>query len=304
MIKKIITVTLMLFLLILTGCYNNTTSNSIKNEKVVAEELISTERSNKSNTSTSDNTKNENVITEDLSKYFDGYEGSFVLFDKNKSEYIIYNQQKSEKRVSPCSTFKIINSLIGLESKVLENENTTFKWTGKKYPIESWNKDQTLKSAVANSVVWYFAILSTQIGEERMQDYLNKFDYGNKDISGGLTKFWLQSSLKISPREQVDMLRKFYDYQLPATKRNIDIAKDVITLSNEGSTKLSGKTGSGGKSLNDKYINGWFVGYVEKDKYVYIFATNIEAVASSNKSAGGKEAKEITLKILKDKKLY
>lgn len=247
----------------------------------------------------------EKVLNEDLSKYFTGYEGSFVLFDKNKNEYTIFNQSKSQKQVPPCSTFKIINSLIGLETKILKDENTSFKWDGTDYSIESWNKDQTLKSAVSNSVVWYFQILASKIGEDKMQDYINKVNYGNKDISGGITKFWLQSSLKISPIEQVDILRKFYDYQLPFSKRNIDIVKDVIVLTTENGIKLSGKTGSGSKPENNapesKYINGWFVGYIEKNEDVYFFATNIEANETAEKSAGGQEAKEITLKILKDK---
>lgn len=247
----------------------------------------------------------EKVLNEDLSKYFTGYEGSFVLFDKNKNEYTVFNQPKSQKQVPPCSTFKIINSLIGLETKVLEDENTSFKWDGTDYSIESWNKDQTLKSAVSNSVVWYFQILASKIGEDKMQDYINKTNYGNKDISGGITKFWLQSSLKTSPIEQVNILRKFYDYQLPFSKRNIDIVKNVIVLTTENGIKLSGKTGSGSKPNNNtpesKYISGWFVGYIEKNKDVYFFATNIEANETTEKSAGGQEAKEIALKILKDK---
>lgn len=246
----------------------------------------------------------EKVSIEDLSNYFTGYEGCFVLFDKNKEEYAIFNQEKSQKQVPPCSSFKIVNSLIGLETKVVEDENTTFKWDGTKYPIESWNKDHTLETAISNSVVWYYQKLASQVGEEKMQDYLNKINYGNRDISGGITKFWLQSSLKISPREQVDILRKFYDYQLPFSKRNIDIVKKIIVLSEDNGAKLSGKTGSGSKPDSDKYINGWFVGYVEKDMDVYIFATNIEANGTSDKNAGGQEAKEITLKILKDKSLF
>jgi bla regulator protein BlaR1 len=280
-----------------TGCSNNTNniSTEIKNKEAVYSTPSST---NQKVPQTA-----EKVIEEDLSSYFTGYEGCFVLFDKNKNEYTVYNQPKSKKQVSPCSTFKIASSLIGLEAKVLKDENTTFKWDGMKYPIESWNKDQTLKSAVSDSVVWYFRELASQVGEEKMQDHLNKFDYGNKDISGGLTKFWLQSSLKISPMEQVNFLRRFYDYQLPVSKKNVDIVKEVITLSDEGGVKLSGKTGSGGSSLN-KYINGWFVGYVEMKKNVYIFATNIEADGSSDKSAGGQQAKEITINILKDKNVF
>lgn len=243
------------------------------------------------------------IIEEDLSEFFTGYEGCFVLFNKDQNEYTIYNRDKSSKQVSPCSTYKIIHSLIGLETNVLTDENTVFKWDGTKHQIQSWNQDQTLGSAVANSVVWYFQLLASQIGEARMQDYLDKYDYGNRDISGGLTKFWLQSTLKISPIEQVELLKKLYNYQLPASKKNIDIVKKIITLSDENGIKLSGKTGSGGSKTNSTYVNGWFVGYVEKENNVYFFATNIEANGDNEKNAGGAEAKEITLKILHDKKI-
>jgi beta-lactamase class D len=246
----------------------------------------------------------EKTINEKLDKYFAGYDGCFVLFNKNKNEYIIYNEAKSKKQISPCSTFKIICSLIGLETNVLQDENTAFKWDGTKYPFDHWNKDQTLSTAVSNSVVWYFMKLAAQVGKEKMQHYLDIFGYGNKDISGGLTRFWLQSSLKISPKEQVEILRKLCDYQLPASKRNIDIVKNVITLSNENGIKLSGKTGSGISSLNNGYTNGWFSGYVENNSNVYFFAANIEAYDAAGKNAGGAEAKEITLKILKDRKIY
>ncbi|MBC8059774.1 MAG: class D beta-lactamase, partial [Clostridiaceae bacterium] len=230
----------LLFAFVLTsmiGCSNVIKESSVKNSSNPSTELKES------------NEVIEKVINEELDKYFTGFDGCFVLFDQNKGEYSIYNEAKSKKEISPCSTFKIVNSLIGLETNILQGESTTFKWDGTKYQIESWNKDQTLKSAVSNSVVWYFQKVSSQVGKEKMQEYINKFNYGNKDISGGLTNFWLQSSLKISPKEQVDMLRKFYEYQLPASKANIDIVKNVITLSNENGIKLSGKTGSGGSLL-------------------------------------------------------
>ncbi|HEX9061077.1 MAG TPA: class D beta-lactamase [Clostridia bacterium] len=258
--------------------------------------LVSGCSSNKAAVSKSDKT-----VSEDLSKYFTGYDGCFVLYDKAKNEYTIYNESKSKKQVPPCSSFKIVNSLIGLETKVVEDENTVFKWDGTKYPIESWNRDHTLKSAVSNSVVWYFQRLASQVGKERMQEYIDRVNYGNRDISGGITEFWLQSSLKISPMEQVGILKQFYDYKLPFSKRNIDIVKSIILLSDENGVKLSGKTGSGPIHGSDKYVNGWFVGYVERGQNVYIFATNIEANDKIGKNAGGNEAKEITLKILKDK---
>ena len=141
-----------------------------------------------------------------------------------------------------------------------------------------------------------------------MQNHLNKVNYGNKDISGGINQFWEQSSLKISPREQVEMLKRIYTYQIPISKENVDIVKKILVLSKENGAVLSGKTGSGLKGngrfipqgADDGYIIGWFIGYIERDNNVYYFATNIEG----EKDANGGKAKEITLKILKEKKLF
>lgn len=239
----------------------------------------------------------EKYSYEDLSTYFNGYDGCFVLYDTQNNTYTIHNKEKSTKRLPPNSSFKIYNSLIGLESGVLKDENTMFKWDGTKHSIESWNRDHTLATAISNSVVWYYKILATQVGEKRMQEYIDKLGYGNKDISGGIDKFWLQSSIKISPMEQVELLRKLYSYELPFSKENIDIVKKIIILSEEDGTIFRGKTGGGMKGNN--FINGWFVGYIEKDDKTYFFAANIEA----EKEASGQNAKGITIKILKDKGL-
>lgn len=273
-------------------------------EPVIRKEVY--EHINISNT-LNDIKKVEKVKAEDLSKYFVGYEGCFVLFDKNNNEYTVFNEPKSQKQVSPCSTFKVVNALVGLETKVLTDENTTFKWDGTIYSNRAWNNDQTLSSAISNSTFWYFQQNASKIGLDRMQDYLNRINYGNKNLSGGITEFWQQSALKISPREQVEILKRIYAYQVPISKTNIDIVKKVLVLSNENGTALSGKTGSGlknGKFLpqgkDDEYVNGWFIGYVERNNNVYFFATNIEA----DKKATGSVAKDITLRILKDKALY
>lgn len=280
--KKVIFLVCIVVALFATGCSNsNTSANASKNIK---------------------------TTIEDLNSYFIGYDGCFVLFDQNKNEYSIYNEPKSQKQVSPCSTFKIVNALIGLETKALIDENTTFKWDGTVYQNAVWNKDQTLASAIENSTFWYFQQNASKVGSDRMQNYLNKVNYGNKDISGGITQFWEQSSLKISPKEQVEMLKRIYTYQIPISKENIDIVKKILVLAKKDGVVLSGKTGSGlkdsGKFIpqgtDDGYIIGWFVGYVEKDNNVYYFATNIEG----EKDAYGGKAKEITLKILKDKKLF
>lgn len=175
-----------------------------------------------------------------------------------------------------------------------EDVYTLFKWDGTHYTFPAWNHDQTLASATKESVVWYFQELATRIGTERMQTYLDKIEYGNRDISGGLTTFWLRSSLEISAREQVDLLHNLYSGNLLVSPENVEIMKKNITLSSNDNVRLMGKTGSGFQ--NSKWLLGWFVGCVEKGGNRYFFAMNIQA---PDGATGGK-AREITKLILKD----
>lgn len=238
----------------------------------------------------------ENTIVEDLSSHFQGYNGSFVLFDLNKEQYHIYNEKLSKERVSPCSTFKIVCSLMGLESGILKDENTKISWNGTIYPFEPWNKDQSLASAFTYSVNWYFETLLSRIKKEEIEKYVKQVGYGNQDISD-TNNFWNESTLKISPIEQVELLRKLYTYELPFSKSNVDTVKAIMKVIEQDNIVLSAKTGSG--VIDNKSINGWFIGYVEKGEQVYIFATNIKG----KENADGRNAREITLSILQGKNI-
>lgn len=239
----------------------------------------------------------QSVTYEDLSSYFKEYDGSFVLLDLESGHYQVYNDANSKKRVSPDSTYKIISSLVGLETEVVTNENAQMEWDGTIYPFEQWNKDQTLTSATINSVSWYFQKVDSLVGKTRIESYLKQMGYGNVDLSGGINEFWLESSLKISPIEQVKILEKLYTYELPFSRRNIDIVKKTIKLSDQDKITLYGKTGTG--IVNGNQLNGWFVGFVESKGKVFAFATNIQGKVWTD----GATAKTITLSILKDKNI-
>lgn len=239
----------------------------------------------------------QSVTYEDLSSYFKEYDGSFVLLDLESGHYQVYNDANSKKRVSPDSTYKIISSLVGLETEVVTNENAQMEWDGTIHPFEQWNKDQTLTSATINSVSWYFQKVDSLVGKTRIESYLKQMGYGNVDLSGGINEFWLESSLKISPIEQVKILEKLYTYKLPFSRRNIDIVKKTIKLSDQDKITLYGKTGTG--IVNGNQLNGWFVGFVESKGKVFAFATNIQGKVWTD----GATAKTITLSILKDKNI-
>ena len=232
-------------------------------------------------------------ILEQVAPFFTGFQGTFIIYDETKDQYIVYNEQQSEKRLTPCSTFKIYNSLIALETGVAPDENMMLPWDGKQRFLPVWNQDHTMSSAIKHSVVWYYQELASRIGTERMQSFIDAIPYGNRDISGNLTQFWLRSSLQISAKEQVELLRRLYNDELPFSARNMGIVRRIIVQSDENGVVFSGKTGAG--SVEGVYSVGWFVGVVEKGNQRYYFATNLEAVDG----ASGIKARAISIDILK-----
>ncbi|MFS8087156.1 MAG: penicillin-binding transpeptidase domain-containing protein, partial [Acidobacteriota bacterium] len=216
------------------------------------------------------------VDAQDLSRFFKGTKGAIVLYDLNHNRYVRYNEQRCRERFSPKSTFKIPNSLIGLETGVIRDAEFVIQWNREKYPPEPdwnqepfvhWGNDQTLRSAIKYSVVWYYRELALRVGSRQMKKYVRAFAYGNKDVSGRVDNFWLNNVLKISADEQVEFLKAFYGGRLPVSKRSTEIVKDILVLENTPAYKLSAKTGAG--PIDEGVYLGWFVGYLEANGNVY-----------------------------------
>ena len=219
--------------------------------------------------------------------------------DASGEKWLRYNPDLCSKRFSPCSTFKIPNSLIALETGVANGSDFSLKWDGQKQPIEAWNRDQTLRSAFSVSCVWYYQELAKRVGISRMNEFINKIGYGNCDTSGGITKFWLNSSLAISPDEQVDFLRRLHAGKLPFSRRSVDIVLDIMTVSRQGDVIYRGKTGTAGDPVKGITTQGWWVGSVCGANGDYYFATCI----TGGDNPSGKIARQITESILADLKL-
>ena len=210
-----------------------------------------------------------------IKKYFKGHKGAFELYDMQNNKYFRYNEARCAERFLPASTFKIPNSLIGLETKVIEDENYVIKWDGINRWSKDWNRDHSLSSALQYSVVPYYQELARRVGLEQYKKWLDAISYGNQVIGDKIDTFWLDNSLKISADEQITFLKRFYEYKLPFSKRAIDIVKRIMPEENYKHSVLKYKTGTGTKE--DGTFIGWLVGYVEKEKNVYLFAFNIEA---------------------------
>ncbi|MBS1245374.1 MAG: Beta-lactamase [Chloroflexi bacterium] len=233
-------------------------------------------------------------VRPELEKDLQGFKGAFVLYDLNRNRYIRYNPERCAERFIPASTFKIMNSLIGLETGAVPDADYVIKWDGTKYDVPAWNQDHTLRTAIQNSAVWYYQELARRVGEKKMQEYVDAAHYGNQNISGKIDTFWLEGSLRISAEEQVEFLKRLYKGELPFSQRSMNIVKEILVLEKTETYQLSGKTGSGQRITPHE---SWFVGYLETQGNVYIFAANIESLGSDG---NGDTAKEIVRNILKD----
>ena len=215
----------------------------------------------------------------DLSRHFAGLEGTFVVLDAQSGRIRRHNPARAAERLLPASTFKIPNALIALETGVASGPDFPLAWDSTAVPRQawwpaSWARNHTLRTALPNSVVWYFQEIARRIRPERMQAYLRQFDYGNHAISGGIDHFWLTGDLRISADEQVQFLRRFYTGQLGASPRSTQLVKDFLVLEETPEYRLSGKTGTA--RLSEGREVGWLVGYVEREGQTHVYALNLE----------------------------
>ncbi|MBD2196740.1 class D beta-lactamase [Calothrix anomala FACHB-343] len=222
---------------------------------------------------------NDNKIvaaTPNLGRHFQqlGVEGSIVIYDLKNNRTYEHNPQRNATAMVPASTFKIFNSLVALETGVIANDVAVLTWDGIHREIETWNQDTNLRQAFKNSTVWFYQVLARKAGYERMQEFINKVGYGNRQIGtdADIDRFWLQGPLKITPKEQINFLQRLYQGNLPFSQRKMELVKDIMIREQTPKYTLRGKTGW---LTSSKPEIGWFVGYLEQNNNVYFFATNI-----------------------------
>ena len=234
----------------------------------------------------------------DLSSYFGTYDGSFVMYDAGNNAWSIHNIDHALLRVSPDSTYKIYDALFALEAGIITPEHSLIAWDGTPYPFETWNTDQTLPSAMASSVNWYFQSLDRQLGMTALSDDIRNIGYGNENIGGDLSAYWMEGTLEIAPVEQVELLVRLQNNSFGFAPENIRAVKDALHLFSSATGTYYGKTGTG--RVDGQDVNGWFVGFIETSDTTYYFATNIQA----DSKATGSTASEITMSILSDMAIW
>lgn len=208
----------------------------------------------------------------------EGVDGAFVLLDLERGDRVVVAPEIASKGFLPCSTFKIPNALIGLETGVVPDEHFTLPWDGEKRWIDAWNRDHDLASAMKHSVVWYFQEIARRIGDERMGRHLAAFGYGNGDRSAGIDRFWLEGPFRITPNAQVDFLRKLRARSLPVSAAHAELVERLIVLEERDGAVLRGKTGLGAQ--DDRAI-GWLVGLVDRGGRSWAYATFVTQTSAA-----------------------
>lgn len=243
------------------------------------------------------------IYGQNLSKPFKecGVNSSITLYDYNTKKWISTDINDSNYPTLPASTFKIINTLIALESGVIANENEIIQWPGLTDTIKYGYRpeiyhDMSMKEAFKASAGWAYVELAKKIGKEKYREYLTACDYGNIDLSTDDDDFWNFGDFAISPANQIEILVGVYEESLPFRKKSFGILKDMMIEEQGKNYVLRAKTGwtrDGGKNT------GWWVGYVERNDSAYFFATRLINDRDTINPAFGKCRKEITKTILR-----
>lgn len=237
-----------------------------------------------------------NVTTDNsLEKYFkqNKTQGCFALLDNGTGEFTVYNLERyRDSAFLPASTFKIVNSLIGLQTGIITNDSMIIKWDGTDRGRAECNRDMSMYSAFRLSCLPWYQELARRIGKDTMQHWLDSLAYGSKKI-GRIDSFWIDNSLKITPDEQLGLIKRLYFNQLPFHKLNQEIVKRAMLFEDKPEYRLSYKTGWGFADSSHKRNIGWVTGWIEENKHPYFFVLNLES------SETNFDMRNVRMKILK-----
>ena len=213
--------------------------------------------------------------------------GTLLVYDEHADRWLAHDAERARRRYLPASTFKLFNALVALDTGAVRDESEVIRWDGTVrsiggQPVANWNRDQNLASALRYSAVWFYQELARRAGAARMQQWLDRAGYGNRDIGGGIDHFWLSGDLRISAQEQIEFLRRLADGTLPFSARAQETVRRISITEAQPAYVLHAKTGWGGGAAQNGSPGhaatdlGWYVGWLEARGQRWFFALNID----------------------------
>lgn len=207
--------------------------------------------------------------------------GTFVLFDPLTGIFHISNLQRAQQRFIPASTFKIVNTLIGLETGAVTSVDEVLPYGGKPQLFKQWEHDMPLREAIKLSAVPIYQELARRIGAEQMSASLGAWDYGNTDIGSVTDRFWLDGPLAISAIEQTEFLAKLTQGQLMVSASTVAALNEITLQEQAAQYSIHHKTGW---VFDTTPQIGWVVGWVIRQEAIYPFALNMDMPSAEDAS--------------------
>lgn len=223
---------------------------------------------------------NNVTVDDSLGQFFSRHKaaGTFAVLENSTGEFTIYNLARyRDSAYLPASTFKIVNSLVGLQTGVISGDSMVIPWDGVQRSNPAWNKDLTMYEAFRVSAVPYYQEVARRIGRDTLQRWLDTLAYGTKKITTRVDSFWLDGSLRITPDEQLGLVKKLYFDQLPFHRINQQIVKNAMLFEDNPQYRLAYKTGWGFSGGAPRKNIGWVVGWIEENKHPSFFVLNLES---------------------------
>ncbi len=245
--------------------------------------------------------------------HFQDMQGCFLLYNMKTNQFEKVIGEENCKTAYPASsTFKPPIAVMAFDSGALKDENQVLKWDGKKGDREELNRDHNAKTWMRDSIVWFSQRLTVKMGLRKVQKYLDAFDYGNKDMKGGIKQAWLVSAgssgpaLKITGYQQIEWMKKLWTNALPVSLRAQKLTQEIMFLETSPSGfEFSGKTGSNFFDPERRHHLGWFISHLKKGEQEYLTVANFRDLKPyAGPGFGGPRAKAITKAILAEQGLW
>lgn len=206
-----------------------------------------------------------------------GYQGNILIYDMASDRYLAADTSTLQQLHIPASTFKIMSSMVVLQSGIVAGADTILPWDGIVRGRSETNADMSLRDAFRLSSVPHFQALVRELGEDTVQSAVSAAAYGNENINGGIDQFWLTGALRISLMQQITLLQRLYYQDLPFSAEVMQTVKDIMLVETTDDYTMHAKTGLA--VLDGNKNTGWWVGWVEHGDNVTMFATVLTATA-------------------------
>lgn len=221
------------------------------------------------------------LVRDDLRAVFDaaGVVGTFALLDVETNQLTLVNPARAQRRAVPASTFKVAHSLIALETGVVRDVDEIIPYGGEPQPIPAWEQDMSIRQAVPASNAAIFQQIARRVGAQREREWLERLDYGNREVGSAVDRFWLDGPLMISPVEQTAFLARLAQRRLPASVAAQEAVTEVLELQRTADRVLYGKTGWRFEVTPQL---GWWVGWVRGPDGLSTFALNMDMAGKAD----------------------